>query len=111
MPRLATTLAVALSFGAVWSTAVQASEDGDKNLGRAFAEAKCADCHAIEPGAKSSPELKAPPFSQMMTSEKLTTEQIEGWLVSSHKNMPAVTVPQEARANLVAYIKSLALAK
>ena len=104
----AVSIAIAITLSA---SAAIADNTGDKNLGRAFEEAKCAGCHAIEAGAKSSPEVLAPPFAQMITSNKLSVTEIEGWLVSSHKHMPAVTVPPEARADLVAYIKSLALTK
>lgn len=107
-------IAKVLTIGTITALAASvavADDEGDKNLGRAFAEAKCASCHAIEPGAKSSPEALAPPFAQMITSNKLSVAEIEGWLVSSHKHMPAVTVPPEARADLVAYIKSLAFTK
>lgn len=111
MHRSAKFIGAGLGITFALAAVAAAEDDGDKNLGRAVAEAKCAECHAIEPGANSSPDAAAPPFSKFITSEKLSISEIEGWLTSSHKNMPAVTVPPEARANLVAYIKSLALTK
>lgn len=77
--------------------------------GRTFANAACAECHAIEAGAKSSPNIKAPPFATLVTHVKLTAKDIEGWLVSSHKDMPDFAVAADKRADLIVYIKSLAL--
>ena len=91
---------------------LQAAEDvahGSADAGHTYANAVCAPCHAIEAGQKSSPEVKAPPFSAMVTNVKLTSQDIEGWLTSSHKEMPDFSVPAGKRADLIAYIKSLAL--
>jgi mono/diheme cytochrome c family protein len=101
----------ALLILAAFASAAEARTAGDKNLGRAVAEAKCANCHSIEPGAKSSPEFSAPPFAEMITQKQLTGDEIEGWLMSSHNKMPSLTIPPDGRANLVAYIKSLVLTK
>ncbi|MBL8883643.1 MAG: hypothetical protein JNL45_11390 [Hyphomicrobium sp.] len=91
---------------------LQAAEDvahGSADAGHTYANAVCAPCHAIEAGQKSSPEVKAPPFSAMVTNVQLTSHDIEGWLTSSHKEMPDFSVPADKRADLIAYIKSLAL--
>ncbi len=82
---------------------------GDVAAGKAYANAACANCHSIEPGAKSSPEINAPPFAVMIEKVKLTPAQIEGWLTSSHANMPDLAVPADKRADLIAYIESLML--
>lgn len=66
---------------------LRAAEDaahGNADAGHTYANAVCAPCHAIEAGQKSSPEVKAPPFSAMVTNVKLTSQDIEGWLTSSH---------------------------
>lgn len=82
---------------------------GNADAGHSFANSVCAECHSIERGAKSSPNLKAPPFASMINSEKLTPSMINGWLVSSHTFMPDFSVPADKRADLIAYIESLAL--
>lgn len=82
---------------------------GDAAAGKVYANAACANCHGIEPGAKSSPEINAPPFAVMIDKVKLTPAQIEGWLTSSHANMPDLAVPADKRADLIAYIESLML--
>jgi hypothetical protein len=45
----------------------------------------------------------------MINKVQLTPAQIEGWLTSSHANMPDLQVPGDKRADLVAYIGSLML--
>lgn len=87
----------------------QETAKGSADAGRTFANAVCAECHSIERGAKSSPNIKAPPFSAMIKSVKLTPDQIEGWLTSSHTFMPDFSVPADKRADIIAYIESLAL--
>lgn len=82
---------------------------GNAQAGRSFANGVCAPCHAIERGAKSSPDIRATPFALMVRSEKLTQRDIEGWLTSSHRDMPDLSVPPEKRADLIAYIRSLAM--
>ncbi len=83
--------------------------EGNAGLGQSYARANCAVCHGIEATAQSSPNIKAPPFAKLAKSAKLTATELEGWLLSSHPNMPAVNVPAERRADLIAYIKDLAL--
>lgn len=85
------------------------SATGNAETGRVFANATCAECHAIEAGAKSSPNVKAPPFATFVKSAKLTPSAIEGWLTSSHAAMPDLAVPADKRADLIAYIESLAV--
>lgn len=84
-------------------------DTGEAGLGQTFARGNCAPCHGVEPSATSSPNTKAPPFVKIAKSEKLTIGAIDGWLTSSHANMPAVSVPTERRADLIAYIRSLQL--
>lgn len=112
MVKSSAVLSISLLFGALGpALAGQAkTRPGDASAGRSYANASCAGCHGIEPGAARSINPKAPPFPTIAKSHRLTLAQIEGWLVSSHKNMPAVIVPSEKRADLIAYIKSLALA-
>lgn len=82
---------------------------GDAAAGKVYANSACANCHSIEPGAKSSPDVNAPPFAVMINKVQLTPAQIEGWLTSSHANMPDLQVPADKRADLIAYIESLML--
>lgn len=89
--------------------AEEAKEDGNAGLGHSYARASCSGCHGVEQTATTSPNIKATPFVKIAKHPKLTLAEIDGWLVSSHQNMPTVKVPAERRADLIAYIKSLAL--
>ena len=100
----------ALALCAAFATApLAAGGKGDAAAGKVYANAACANCHSIEPGAKSSPEVNAPPFAIMINKVQMTPAQIEGWLTSSHASMPDLQVPADKRADLVAYIESLML--
>ena len=102
-------LAAALLLLVIASPARAVEPEGDKNLGYAYAKAHCAECHSIEAGAKSSLVINATPFATIAKSTRLTIKGINGWLISSHKSMRNPAIPVENRADLVAYIKSLAL--
>lgn len=104
-----TLLAALAALSAMMPPALAQGSKGDAAAGKAYANAACANCHSIEPGAKSSPEINAPPFAVMIDKVKLTPAQIEGWLTSSHANMPDLSVPADKRADLIAYIESLML--
>lgn len=84
-------------------------QTGNVAAGHAYAEQHCAQCHAIEAGAKSSLVFAAPPFASLVKHKKLTTAAIQGWLRASHSTMRTTALPKETRDDLVAYIKSLAL--
>jgi len=99
-----------LIAAAAWPLPATAGDaKGDAAAGKLYATAACANCHGIEPGAKSSPEVNAPPFAVMINKVQLTPAQIEGWLTSSHAAMPDLQVPADKRTDLVAYIESLML--
>lgn len=101
-------LAVAL-MALIASAAAALEPVGDKNLGLAYAKAYCADCHSIEAGATSSLVIDATPFTSIAKSPRLTVKDINGWLISSHRSMRNPAISPENRADLIAYIKSLAL--
>ena len=102
--------ASAAAFLAIFlAHAEAAKETGRADAGRTIANALCVDCHAIEAGATSSSDTKAPPFAAFVTHEKLTSTAIAGWLTSSHPAMPDFALTAEQRADLIAYIKSLVL--
>jgi mono/diheme cytochrome c family protein len=102
-------LSVIAALAASVTPTLAEGEKGSADAGRVYANAACSNCHAIERGAKSSPEVNAPPFAVMINKVQLTPAQIEGWLTSSHANMPDLAVPPDKRADLVAYIESLVL--
>ncbi|MEQ1714886.1 MAG: cytochrome C [Hyphomicrobium sp.] len=81
---------------------------GDVLAGKGYAELKCTPCHAIDEATKVSPNIKAPPFKLVATSKMVTAREIDIWLQSAHPDMPDLIVAAEKRADLIAYIESLA---
>jgi mono/diheme cytochrome c family protein len=54
--------------------------------GLAFAQQRCASCHAVVKGASPNPE--APPFEAVINAADLKLDTLRPWLQSSH-NYPA----------------------
>jgi mono/diheme cytochrome c family protein len=84
-----------------------AAEAGDQRLGRSFAIANCAECHAIRPCQNTSPNADAPSFTSVANSPGMTGRALAVWLETSHPSMPNFIVPREDRDNVIAYIMSL----
>lgn len=84
-----------------------AAETGDPEKGLSYAKEVCADCHAVLPGQKVSPNIKAPSFGTIAHSKLVTTREIRAWLQSSHPDMPDLVIPPEKREDVIAYLKSL----
>ncbi len=105
MTRLGVGVSLAAIFlaPALWA----ADAGGNARAGLAFAEEVCSGCHSVGAGAKTSPEIKAPPFQVIADSKLVTSREIEAWLMSSHPGMPDLMVPAEKRADILAYLKSL----
>ena len=55
--------------------------------GRAFAQASCAECHAIGRDG-TSPNANAPPFPAIVNQEGLTAQTLSFWLRGAH-NYPS----------------------
>lgn len=85
-----------------------AAGPGDPVKGLAYAKDVCAECHAVNAGAKVSPNIKAPAFQAIAHSKLVTTREITAWLQSSHPDMPDLLVPHDKREDVIAYIRSLA---
>ncbi len=83
----------------------------DAAAGKVFAQEKCASCHALETGAKVSSNVKAPPFALVATSKLVTSREIDIWLQTAHPDMPDLSVPANKRADVIAFIASLAAKK
>lgn len=98
--------AAALAFA---SAAAAAELAGDAVRGHAYAKAQCAQCHAIEPGATSSLVYNAAPFAALAASPQLTVKGINAWVMAAHQTKRKPAIPAANCADIVAYIKSLAL--
>ncbi len=104
-----TRLGMGITLAAIFFAPIVSAADtgGNARAGLAFAEEVCSGCHSVGSGAKTSPEIKAPPFQVIADSKLVTTREIEAWLMSSHPGMPDLMVPADKRADILAYLKSL----
>jgi mono/diheme cytochrome c family protein len=84
-----------------------AIEQGNASAGQQFAQAQCAQCHAVGKGDDHSPNQAAPPFSDIAAAPGLTAMAIHVWLRSPHRNMPNIHLGDEDKDNVVAYLLSL----
>ena len=80
----------------------------DEARGLAFAQAHCAQCHAVKPGATSA-NAEAPGFEAIANQPELTRETLRAFLRDSH-NFPAAmnfSVGAAEVDDLTAYLLTL----
>jgi mono/diheme cytochrome c family protein len=102
---LAAMSATVLMFGA--SNNLSAAELGDVQAGERFARETCASCHAIEKGAKASPDADAPTFQAVANTPGLNRRALIVFFRTPHKNMPNLIVKGDEADDVIAYILSL----
>ena len=95
------------AISAVASHTALAQEPGDAGKGLAYATQVCAQCHAVRPGDKFSPNLKAPSFGDIANTSGVTGISLAASLHSIHETMPAFVLSMNERDNIIAYILSL----
>jgi mono/diheme cytochrome c family protein len=83
------------------------AELGDARRGRAYAEAVCAQCHAVTPAEKASPRPEATPFIVLSQVPGLNERALAAFLQTSHAEMPNLVVTGQDRDDLIAYIIGL----
>jgi len=66
------------------SPPLQRSASPSQFRGQAYAQASCSSCHAIRPGATSSPNPQAPPFVSIVNQEGLSRQTLNTWLRDAH---------------------------
>ena len=88
-------------------TVVHSKERGNQTEGRKLAQDVCAECHSIDPGIKSSPNLLAPPFQDIADTPGMNGLALSVWSITPHKIMPNFAFSHEQRADIIAYILSL----
>ena len=86
---------------------VQAQELGDINAGLSYAEAVCAECHAVKKGERTSPHERAPAFELVAGARGMTDMALRVWFQSPHPSMPNLVLKEKTADDLVAYIMSL----
>jgi mono/diheme cytochrome c family protein len=89
------------------ATAVSAQDLGDKSRGRVFAQAICAECHAVIPTEPASPRTDAAPFRAIANTPGMTELALAVWLKTPHRNMPNLIIGKDDLENVIAYIVSL----
>jgi mono/diheme cytochrome c family protein len=100
-----TRLLVALSIALAHSA--QAQETGDSKSGLDYAEAVCAECHAVKKGQRTSPHERAPAFELVANARGMTDMALRVWFQSPHPSMPNLVLREKTADDLVAYIMSL----
>jgi mono/diheme cytochrome c family protein len=90
-----------------WATAVPAQDLGDKSMGRVYAKAMCAECHAVMPSETASPRTDAATFKAIANTPGMTELALAVWLKTPHRNMPNLIIGNDDMENVIAYIVSL----
>lgn len=75
--------------------------------GRAVADASCAACHAVAPGAAVSPNAEAPTFQSFADRSDMTRTALAILLRTPHRSMPNFIVAEEDVDALAAWLESL----
>lgn len=76
--------------------------------GLAYAQRRCATCHAIAAGEVSSPLPSAPSFDVVANTPGMTPTALHAWLRSPHQTMPQLEVPSNDLDDISAYLDTLA---
>jgi cytochrome c2 len=98
--------AISLSaLGAVWSAAGQ--EMGDARAGLAYAKQICAECHAVQKGARPSPNAQAPAFELVANTRGMSETALRVWFQTPHPTMPNLVMTATQKDDVIAYILSL----
>jgi mono/diheme cytochrome c family protein len=85
----------------------QALEAGDAASGLNYAEAVCAECHAVKKGQRVSPHERAPAFELVANARGMTDMALRVWFQSPHPSMPNLVLREKTADDLIAYIMSL----
>ncbi len=105
-----TTLSLIVAAATAWtliSAPARGAELGDARRGRDYAEAVCAQCHAVKPAEMTSPRLEATPFSVFAQAPGLNETALGVFLQTPHADMPNLIVSGQDRDDLIAYIIGL----
>jgi mono/diheme cytochrome c family protein len=99
-------LVLGLITGAFASAAV-AQESGNAKEGFVFAQAVCAECHAVREGERASPKAQAPSFTMVANTPGMNAMALEVWFQTPHPSMPNLKFSDQESDNVIAYILSL----
>lgn len=108
MVNLRQTIGMAAIAMAGQVVAVAAQDAGDARRGYDFAAMHCARCHAIKAGDASSPRDGLASFQTIARAPGFSDLALEVFLRTPHKEMPNLILDRRERADVIAYIRSLA---
>ena len=108
MRALASAVVIALSLSAL---PVQAQSVGNADNGRAFAEKRCAECHAVLRDDEASPLSAATPFTVVARTPGMTETALSVFFRTPHAMMPNLVLEGEEMDDVIAYITSLRAAR
>jgi mono/diheme cytochrome c family protein len=83
------------------------AQDTDARRGLAFATQTCAECHGVRAGERSR-NPAAPAFEVVAGVPGMTALALQAALQTSHREMPNLILQANERADVIAYILSLA---
>jgi hypothetical protein len=75
--------------------------------GLVYAEAACAECHAVAAGQVQSPNPKAPTFETIANTPGVTRMGLSALLRTSHRTMPNLIVDPDRIDDLSTYLDTL----
>ena len=96
-----------LSLGALYATHASAQEVGSAERGRAYAQRVCAECHAVLPSERVSPNPRVATFKAIANTPGMTPTALAVWFQTSHPTMPNFILAPDDRDDVIAYIVSL----
>ena len=97
---------IAIILSTVMGSA-HAEEPSAQARGLAYAEGRCAECHAVERAARLSPNVEAPTFAEIANTPGISELALVSFFQTTHENMPDFIVPTAQQRDLIAYILSL----
>jgi len=80
---------------------------GDTKAGFTYASQICAECHAVQKGARVSPNTKAPAFQVVANTRGMTEMALRTWFRTPHPSMPNLLIKTKDGDDVIAYILSL----
>jgi mono/diheme cytochrome c family protein len=89
------------------SVAATTAQTQDLQEGAKSANEVCGRCHAVRAGQASSPNGRAPTFTELANTPGMTAAALNVALTTPHAGMPMFVLTPEQRQDIIAYILSL----
>jgi mono/diheme cytochrome c family protein len=89
------------------SLAATTAQAQNPQQGATSANDVCGRCHAVRGGQASSPNGRAPTFTELANTPGMTAAALNVALTTPHAGMPMFVLTPEQRQDIIAYILSL----